>query len=348
MPVCLIAMEASCGPHHIGRMLAAQGHDVRLIPAQFVRPFVKSHKNDYIDAEAIAEAAQTPTMRFVPIKTEDQLHMQAYHRTRDRLIARRTGVINQLRAFLLERGIAVRQGRTALESYIPTLLQDADVLLQDADQLLSPRMDRLMPQLWNEWQTLESDIEHASKEITAAVRDNEVCRRLLDVPGVGPLVASAMVAAIGNGSAFCKGREFAAWLGLTPRQHSTGGKAKLLGISKRGNEYIRRLFVHGARSVLQQTKRERIPVGAWLTQLEARVRRNVDVVALANKLPELRGQCSPNRLLGFSSCRYKGFDKSETSIFYATQPGGTSYEDKSLQHGIFTHFLLAGLEKAEI
>jgi transposase len=117
LPVCLIAMEASCGAHHIGRMLAAQGHDVRLIPAQFVRPFVKSNKNDYIDAEAIAEAAQRPTMRFVPIKTEDQLDMQAYHRTRDRLVARRTGVINQLRAFLLKRGIAVRQGRTALESY---------------------------------------------------------------------------------------------------------------------------------------------------------------------------------------------------------------------------------------
>jgi transposase len=280
LPVCLIAMEASCGAHHIGRMLAAQGHDVRLIPAQFVRPFVKSNKNDYIDAEAIAEAAQRPTMRFVPIKTEDQLDMQAYHRTRDRLVARRTGVINQLRAFLLERGIAVRQGRTALESYMPTLLQDAD-------QLLSPRMHRLIRQLWNEWQTLESEIEHASKEIAAAVRDNEVCRRLLDVPGVGPLVASAMVAAIGNGSAFCKGREFAAWLGLTPRQHSTGGKAKLLGISKRGNEYLRRLFVHGARSVLQQAKRERIPMGAWLTQLEARVHRNVAVVALANKLARI-------------------------------------------------------------
>jgi len=161
LPVCLIAMEASCGAHHIGRMLAAQGHDVRLIPAQFVRPFVKSNKNDYIDAEAIAEAAQRPTMRFVPIKTEDQLDMQAYHRRRDRLVARRTGVINQLRAFLLERGITVRQGRTALQSYMPALLQDAD-------QLLSPRMDRLIRQLWKEWQTLENEIEDASKEISAA------------------------------------------------------------------------------------------------------------------------------------------------------------------------------------
>lgn len=300
LPVCLIAMEASCGAHHIGRMLAAQGHDVRLIPAQFVRPFVKSNKNDYIDAEAIAEAAQRPTMRFVPIKTVDQLDMQAYHRTRDRLVARRTGVINQLRAFLLERGITVRQGRTALQNYMPAVLQDAD-------QLLSPRMDRLVRQLWKEWQMLEEEIERTSKEIIAAVKDNEVCRRLLDVPGVGPLVASAMVAAIGNGSAFRKGREFAAWLGLTPRQHSTGGKAKLLGISKRGNEYLRRLFVHGARSVLQQTKRERISMGAWLTQLEARVHRNVAVVALANKLARIawavlaKGEYQRNRILAPST-----------------------------------------------
>lgn len=182
-------------------------------------------------------------------------------------------------------------------------------LLQDADQLLSPRMDRLIRQLWNEWQTLEREIEHASKEITLAVRDNEVCRRLLDVPGVGPLVASAMVAAIGNGSAFCKGREFAAWLGLTPRQHSTGGKAKLLGISKRGNEYLRRLFVHGARAVLQQAKRERIPMGAWFTQLEARVHRNVSLKHILCKITAhsspraLRGSCPRRQGKRYVMCR---------------------------------------------
>jgi transposase len=280
IPVCLIAMEASCGAHHLGRLLSAQGHDVKLIPAQFVRPFVKSNKNDYIDAEAIAEAAQRPTMRFVPIKTDDQLDMQALHRTRDRLVARRTGVINQLRAFLLERGIVFRQGRIALQTYMPTLLQTAD-------QVLSPCMDRLIRRLWDEWQNTEDQIEEISNEITAAIKQSAVGPILLEVPGVGPLVATAMMAAIGNGSAFRKGREFAAWLGLTPRQHSTGGKTKLLGISKRGNEYLRRLFVHGARSVLRQSKRDRLSMGAWLTQLEARTHPNVAVVALANKLARI-------------------------------------------------------------
>lgn len=279
-PACLIGMEACCGAHHLGTALAAQGHQVRLIPAQFVRPFVKSNKNDYNDAEAIAEAVQRPTMRFVPIKTTDQLDLQALHRVRDRLVARRTSVVNQLRAFLLERGLTFRTGRTWLRAQFPSLLEQA------AAQL-TPLMQRLLQQLWGEWKTLEEQIEKTSDEIASLAQQDTACQRLQTIPGVGPLVATAMVAAVGKGSAFTKGREFAAWLGLVPRQHSTGGKAKLLGISKRGNAYLRRLFIHGARSILAQKCRDKYAFHTWMNQLETRTHRNVLVVAMANKLARI-------------------------------------------------------------
>ncbi len=280
IPTCTIGMEACAGAHHLGALLAGQGHTVRLIPAQFVRPYVKSNKNDYVDAEAIAEAVQRPTMRFVPIKTTDQLDLQAIHRVRDRLISRRTGVINQLRAFLLERGITVRQGRAYLHHQMP-------ILLEKADQTLSPCICRVLQQLWHEWRELEAQIEGMTKEIERIAHQDAACKRLLDIPGVGELVATAMIAAVGNGSGFTRGRDFAAWLGLVPRQRSTGGKPKLLGISKRGNPYLRRLFVHGARSVVQNANRGRHPLGPWMTSLESRAHRNVLIVALANKLARI-------------------------------------------------------------
>ena len=248
-PSCLIGMEACCGAHFLGAALAAQEHEVRLVPAQFVKPFLKSNKNDYLDAEAIAEAVQRPNVRFVPIKTDDQLDLQALHRVRDRLVSRRTSVINQLRAFLLERGITFRQGRAYLWKQIPELLEDAE-------QRLSPRMRRLVDRLWQEWKALEEQIEDLSGEIDNIASQDVACQRLLDVPGVGPLIATALVAAVGNGSAFSKGRDFAAWLGLVPRQHSTGGKTWLLGISKRGNAYLRRSFIHGARSIVMSLNRD--------------------------------------------------------------------------------------------
>jgi len=279
-PACLVGMEACCGAHHLGTALVAQGHEVRLIPPQFVRPFVKSNKNDYKDAEAIAEAVQRPTMRFVPIKTQDQLDLQALHRVRDRLVSRRTAVINQIRAFLLERGITFRRGRKYLQQRMPLILEDAELDL-------SPFLRQLLDQLWQEWKALASQIEAGSHQIERIANEDAACQRLQQVPGVGPLVATAMVAAIGNGSAFVKGREFAAWLGLVPRQHSTGGKAKLLGISKRGNPYLRRLFIHGARSILMQAKRDKLAFGAWMNQLEQRMHRNVAIVAVANKLARI-------------------------------------------------------------
>ena len=243
VPPCLIGRESSCSAHHLGRQLREYGHDVRLIPAQFVRPFVKSQKNDHADAEAIAEAVQRPTMRFVPIKTEDQLDIQSIHRAPERLVERRTSLINQLRAFLFERGITVRTGREWLRNEI------AELLIR-VEQQHSARMSRLLTRMVEEWKHLDIDIEEVDAEIEAIAQGDEACQCLLTIPGIGPLGATAIVAAIGNGSAFKKGREFATWLGLVPQQRSTGGKTKLLGISKRGNEYLRRLFIHGARSVV--------------------------------------------------------------------------------------------------
>ena|SRR2546422_338599 len=278
---CLIGMEAGAGAHHLGRRLRAQGHDVRLMPAQYVRPYVRSsNKNDSLDADGIVEAVTRPTMRFVPLKTAEQLDLQAFHRVRDRLVARRTSVINQLRALLFERGIAVRQGRLHLERQLPEILEDAD-------NDLSARMRALLQGLRDEWKTLEIEIAKVEKQIERLAADDDACQRLIEIPGVGPLVATALVAAVGNASSFAKGRDLAAWLGLVPRQDSTGGRTRLLGISKRGNPYVRRLLIHGARSVLISPRRERHRFGRWLVALEARAHHNVVVVALANKLARI-------------------------------------------------------------
>jgi transposase len=280
LPHSLIGMEACSGAHFLGTVLRDQGHDVRLIPAQFVKPFVKSNKNDFRDAEAIAEAVTRDNMRFVPIKTDDQLDLQALHRVRDRLVQRRTGLINQIRGFLLERGITFAKGRTKLRDHMPAILEDAE-------QNLTPRLRNLLDQLWQEWKHLQADIEAVSEQIERICAEDAACQRLRQIPGVGPLVATATVAAIGNGAAFHKGREFAAWLGLVPRQYSTGDKAKLGSISKRGNRYLRRLFVHGARAVLLRVKYDTGGFGRWVHQLEGRTARNKVIVAIANKLARI-------------------------------------------------------------
>ena len=236
---------------------------MKLIPAQFVKPFVKSNKNDFLDAEAIAEAVDRQNMRFVPIKTDEQLDLQAMHRVRDRLVARRTSVINQLRAFLLERGMTFAKTPFKLKQAMPEILENADANL-------TPRMRNLVSLLWSEWKDLEHQIVAMNEEVEQIASSDPACQRLRQIPGIGPLVATAIVAAIGNGAAFHKGREFSAWLGLVPRQHSTGGKARLFGISKRGNCYLRKLLVHGARSAVLRVKRERSPFGPWLDALERR------------------------------------------------------------------------------
>ena len=275
--VRLIGLEACGGSHFLGRALREQGHEVRLMPAQYVKPYVKTNKNDYIDAEAIAEAVGRANMRFVPIKSDEQLDMQSLHRVRDRWVARRTSVINQMRGLLLERGITFPKGRRHAEASLPGVLEDGD-------NCLSGLLRMLLEQLRGELRQLQSQIDAADALIATAAKGQEACRRLMAIPGVGPLTATAVVAAIGNGAEFQKGRSFAAWLGLVPRQESTGGRQKLLGISKRGNHYLRRLFVSGARAVLRCRDTQSSGLSAWLGQLAARVHTNIAAVALANKM----------------------------------------------------------------
>jgi transposase len=219
-------------------------------------------------------------MRFVPIKTDDQLDLQAVHRVRDRLIARRVAIINQLRAFLLERGMTFAKTPAKLRIAMPDILENAEANL-------SPKMRNLIDLLWGEWKTVEQQIEVLSDELERIASSDADCIRIRQIPGIGPIVATAIVAAIGNGAAFRKGREFAAWLGLVPKQYSTGGKARLLGISKRGNIYLRKILVHGARAAVLRIKRDRAPIGAWMNALESRAPRNVLIVAMANKLARI-------------------------------------------------------------
>lgn len=280
MSACLIGMEACSGAHHPARALAGQGHDPRLMPPQYVKPFVKSNKNDYRDAEANAEAVGRPTMRFVPIKEQAQLDLQTIHRVRQRLVGRRTALINQLRAILLERGITVPQRRRVLERQLPDILADEG-------NGLSPRIRLLIEDIRTEWRELDTRIKALDDELMATAKTVDTCRRLCEIPGIGALNATALMAAVSNGAAFGKGRDMAAWLGLTPREHSTGGKQRLLGISKRGNTYVRTLLIHGARAALPFLAARQDALGDWLRRLLVRAHRNVVIVALANKLARI-------------------------------------------------------------
>jgi transposase len=277
---CLIGMEACGGSHFLGRALREQGHDVRLMPAQYVKPYVKTNKNDYIDAEAIAEAVTRPSMRFVPIKTDDQLDLQSLHRVRERWVVRRTAVINQMRGLLLERGITIRKGRQHIETALP-------LILEDPDNKLSGALRVLLTQLQIEMQYLHRQIEESDKLIVRIAGDLDACRRLVAIPGIGPLTATATIAAIGNGAAFKKGRGFAAWLGVVPGEYSTGGKQTLTGTSRRGNKYLRKLFVQGAHAVLLQKTKQAAGLSTWLANLTSRKRTQVATVALANKMARM-------------------------------------------------------------
>jgi transposase len=241
MPPCLIGMEACVGAHHLSRRLQALGHDARLMPAKYVRPYSKGQKNDFRDAEAIAEAVQRPTMKFVATTTADQLDLQALHRVRERLVSQRTAIINQIRAFLLERGIAVRQGQHSLRAELPRILATPS-------DTLSPRIQRVIEALASDLRFVDDRIEELSREIEELAKRDAGCQRLISIPGIGPIISSAMVAAIGTGDAFAKGRYFAAWLGLVPKQISTGDRTILGKISKRGNRYLRVLFVPSRRA----------------------------------------------------------------------------------------------------
>jgi transposase len=278
---CLIGMEACVGSHYLSRKLKGLGHDARLMPAKYVRPYAKGQKNDFNDAEAIAEAVQRPTMTFVATKTVEQLDLQALHRVRERLISQRTGVINQIRAFMLERGIAVRQGVQPLRTELP-------IILATRTDVLSPRMVHLIEDLAGDWRRLDDRVAHLSDEIADLAHDDSGATRLMSVPGIGPIISSAVVAAIGTGDGFSEGRDFAAWLGLVPKQMSTGDRTILGKISKRGNRYLRKLFVQAAWVVLVRPMSwERHGLKAWIEAAKKRLHHNVLAIALANKLARI-------------------------------------------------------------
>jgi transposase len=280
MAPCVVAMEACCGAHHLGRIVRDHGHQVRLMSPEYVRPYVKAQKNDDRDAEAIAEAATRPTMRFVELKSAEQLDMQSLHRVRDRLVGERTALMNQLRAVLMERDITVPQGRRKLEQHLTVIL--------DGEELrLSPRVRSLVEDMRAEWRALDRRIEAFDDEFAALAKTDDAARRLASIPGIGVLNATALAAAVGDAASFARGRDLAAWLGLVPRQMTTGGTPRLMGISKRGNKYLRKLLVHGARAALPSLSASTTPLGKWLRSLLERAHKNTVIVALANKLARI-------------------------------------------------------------
>jgi transposase len=275
LPACLIGMEACGSAHHWARKLQRMGHTVRLIAPQFVKPYVKTNKNDAADAEAICEAVARPNMRFVPVKNIEQQSVLSLHRVRQSFVRARTAQANQIRGLLSEFGLVVPQGISHIARRVPELIEDATNELTGSFRLLIQRLIEHLKELDRQVRELEAQIQ-------AWHRENEASCKLARVPGIGPITASALVASIGDAKSFSNGRQLAAWLGLVPRQNSSGGKNVLLGISKRGDTYLRTLLIHGARSVMQAANRREQKEG-WLYGLLQRRNPNVAAVALANK-----------------------------------------------------------------
>lgn len=276
LPACTIGIEACGGANHWTRTFEALGHTVHMIAPQFVKPYVKSNKSDAADAEAICEAVQRPTMRFVPAKNITQQDLQSLHRIRSQAVARRTAQANQIRGLLMEYGLVIPQGIVHIRKSIPTILEDSE-------NELTVMFRELLSELYDEMVHLDKRIKTLENKLEALCSQNEDCQRLLSIPGVGLLSATALVAAIGDINAFKNGRELAAWLGLVPRQHSTGGKPTLLGISKRGDTYLRTLLIHGGRTVVRVADKHKDQRSQWITQLDARRGKNITAVAVANK-----------------------------------------------------------------
>lgn len=272
---CLIGMEACGSAHHWGRQLQAMGHTVRLMAPQFVKPYVKSNKNDAADAEAICEAVARPTMRFVPLKNTDQQSVLALHRARQSFVRARTAQANQIRGLLAEFGLILPQGIHHLAPRVPELIEEASNELTGAFRLL---IQRLLDHL----KELDRQVRELEVQIKAWHRANPASSKLEKIPGIGPITASALVASMGDAKNFRNGRQVAAWLGLVPKQHSSGGQPVLLGMSKRGDSYLRTLLIHGARAVIAQAQRK-AQGDSWLLKLIQRRNTNVAAVALANK-----------------------------------------------------------------
>lgn len=275
LSACLVGMEACGGAHFWARKLQALGHTVRLMAPQFVKPYVKTNKNDAADAEAICEAVRRPNMRFVPIKNVEQQAVLSLHRVRQGFVKARTAQANQIRGLLAEFGLVIPVGIANIARCVPALIEDASNELPGAFRLM---IDRLMDHL----KELHRQVGELEAQIVAWHRANAASVQLQKLPGIGPITASALAATLGDAKNFASGRQVAAWLGLVPRQHSSGGKNVLLGMSKRGDCYLRTLLIHGARAVIraQQAKPQ---TDAWLHRLLARRNANVAAVALANK-----------------------------------------------------------------
>ena len=276
LPPCLIGMEACGGAHHWARELQKLGHTVKLIAPQFVKPYVKSNKNDANDAEAICEAVGRPTMRFVSVKTIAQQDLQAIHRIRSELVRQRTAKVNQIRGFLAEYGLVVGRQVTTLRRALPELLEDAE-------NGLSFDFRALLEDLRQDLIRLDERVAEMDKKVHTLADSMPAAKLLQSIPGIGPISATAIVCAVGDGKQFKRGRDLAAWLGLTPRQQSSGGKDRLLGISKRGDTYLRTLLIQGAKSVLKVVDKKTDPRSLWLQNLCARKHKNIAAVALANK-----------------------------------------------------------------
>ena len=276
LPACKIGMEACAGAHYWARELGQMGHEVKLIAPQFVKPYVKSQKNDANAAEAIREAVGRPTMRFVAIKTVARQDLQAVHRIRGELVKSRTAKVNQIRGLLAEYGEIVPARIESIRRAIPALQEDTT-------NGLTPLFRRLLEGLRLDLVELDRRVGELDQEIAVAAQEDPVARRLQTVPGIGPITATALVAAVGDGRQFKRGLDLAAWLGLTPGQHSSGGKDHLLGISKRGDSYLRTLLIHGSRAVLRAVGNKSDPRSRWLAGVAARRHKNVAAVALANK-----------------------------------------------------------------
>jgi transposase len=276
LPPCLIGMEACGGAHHWARELQKLGHTVKLIAPQFVKPYVKSNKNDANDAEAICEAVGRPTMRFVSVKTIAQQDLQAIHRIRSELVRQRTAKVNQIRGFLAEYGLVVGRQVATLRRALPELLEDAE-------NGLSFDFRALLEDLRQDLIRLDERVAEMDKKVHTLADSMPAAKLLQSIPGIGPISATAIVCAVGDGKQFKRGRDLAAWLGLTPRQQSSGGKDRLLGISKRGDTYLRTLLIQGAKSVLKVVDKKTDPRSLWLQNLCARKHKNIAAVALANK-----------------------------------------------------------------
>ncbi len=276
IPPCTIAIEACGGSHYWHRRFTEQGHTVRIIAPQFVKPYVKSNKNDAADAEAICEASQRPNMRFVPAKSIEQQDLQSLHRIRSQVVARRTAQSNQIRGLLQEYGIVIPKGISYVRKQIPRILEDAE-------NELTPLFRELLNDLYDVIVHMDERVQQLERKLKAITEHSQDCQRLLTIPGFGLLSATALVAAVGDPSAFKSGREMAAWLGLVPRQYSTGGKPTLLGISKRGDTYLRTLLIHGGRTVVRVADMHNDRHNQWIAALDKRRGKNIAAVAVANK-----------------------------------------------------------------